>query len=91
MSKLTSLDSDPLFAHQYISSLNLLASDIGCQIEVIRKNLLRIGSLASKASDDVVLDNIHIMYLYSIDFFSELQELNCRLSRLSSLYSISDI
>ncbi|MFG1468043.1 hypothetical protein [Xylella fastidiosa] len=91
MFRLSVLDADPLFAHQYISSLNLLVSDIECQIEVIQNNLLRIGSLASKASDEVVLGNAHIMYLYSTDIFSELQELNCRLSRLSSLYSISDI
>ncbi|MCH7235146.1 MAG: hypothetical protein L7A77_10480 [Xylella fastidiosa subsp. multiplex] len=76
-----------LFAHQYISSLNLFVSDLGCQIEVIRKNLVRMYRITSKVSNEFIFDKIHLMYINTMDIVSELEELKHRLSSLSSLHS----
>lgn len=47
--------------------------------------------VASKASDNKILDKVHLMYMSSLDIVSEIEEVKQYLSSLSSVYSVSDI
>ncbi|WP_244126606.1 hypothetical protein [Xylella fastidiosa] len=87
MSKLSVLDADPLFAHQYISCLVSSISDIEHQVLSIQKVLFLVFSSASKASDKQVLDAVQNMHSYSSNVFYELQKLKCRFSHLTSSHS----
>ncbi|WP_375732127.1 hypothetical protein R3J28_03855 [Xylella fastidiosa subsp. multiplex] len=91
MSKLTPLDSDPLSAQQYISLMNTSFSTIESRVEAIQGALVLMFRVASKASDNKILDKVHLMYMSSLDIVSEIEEVKQYLSSLSSVYSISDI
>ncbi|WP_238526396.1 hypothetical protein [Xylella fastidiosa] len=41
--------------------------------------------VASKASDNKILDKVHLMYMSSLDIVSEIEEIKQYLSSLSSL------
>ncbi|WP_375732131.1 hypothetical protein R3J28_03910 [Xylella fastidiosa subsp. multiplex] len=91
MSKLTSLHADPLFAYQYISCMNISVSNLESRVEAIQGALVLMFRVASKASDNKILDKVHLMYMSSLDIVSEIEEVKQYLSSLSSVYSISDI
>ncbi|QJP48336.1 hypothetical protein HKJ31_05780 [Xylella fastidiosa subsp. multiplex] len=91
MSKLSVLDTDPLFAHQYISCMNISVSNLESTVEAIQGALVLMFRVASKASDNKILDKVHLMYMSSLDIVSEIEEVKQYLSSLSSVYSVSDI
>ncbi|ALR06445.1 hypothetical protein XFHB_05965 [Xylella fastidiosa] len=87
MSRLSVLDSDLLFAHQYIDCMNISVSDLEATVEKVQGALVLLFRVASKASDEKVLDAVQLMYMYSMDIVSELEEVKKHLSFLSSVYT----
>ncbi|KQH73132.1 hypothetical protein [Xylella fastidiosa] len=85
MSKLSVFDNDPLAAKQYISLMITSFSTIESNIEVIRSVLVRMYRITPKTFDEVVFDNIQLMYIHTMDIISQLEELKRRLSSFSSL------
>ncbi|AAF84689.1 hypothetical protein XF_1883 [Xylella fastidiosa 9a5c] len=85
MSKLSVLDADPLFAHQYISSLTSFISDLQRYIDFIDESLSKIFTDASDVSDEITLKIVESISLSLADILYELFSLEARLTHLSSL------
>ncbi len=85
MSRLSGFDNDSLSDQQYISLMTTSFSTLESNIEIIQGVLVRMYRITPKTSCEVVFDKIQLMYIYTLDIVSELEELKRRLSSLSAL------
>ncbi|WP_081089899.1 hypothetical protein [Xylella fastidiosa] len=85
MSKLSVLEADSLFVHQYISSLTSFISDIHRYIGFIDESLSEIFTGASDVSDEITLKIVESISLSLADIFYQLFSLEARLTHLTSL------